>query len=97
MYDTRKAEMNPFSERRDPFSERRDLFSERFRKVQSLRFKVRGWDPKVIRNVIAKNQKLGLCEGVLKQSTLSYSFCQEIACLSTDRLLPPKGRDRNDD
>ncbi len=34
MYDTRKAEMNPFSERRDPFSERLDLFSERERKFK---------------------------------------------------------------
>jgi hypothetical protein len=30
IYVTTKAEMNPFSERRDPFSERRDLFSERW-------------------------------------------------------------------
>jgi hypothetical protein len=34
MYNTGKAEMNPFSERRDPFSERRDLFSERERKFE---------------------------------------------------------------
>jgi hypothetical protein len=29
IYDTEKAKMNPFSERRDPSNERRDLFSER--------------------------------------------------------------------
>jgi hypothetical protein len=29
-YDTEKAEMNPFSERRDPSNERRDLSNERF-------------------------------------------------------------------